>query len=369
MDELEIKVSKIRDYLMSHNLAGILLGKRHNFAWATGGRDNHVIQGSKDGHAFLLFTPDENYVITSNIEMPRILTEELKAIESDFIPLSYDWYNGEKEIETRLKELKLPLEKIRSDTFLPGLRLLDEDFDELRYSLTPEELARYRKLGKDTTEVVENACKSIKRGMSELEIAGKVSQALIAKGMMPTVLLVGADERVFRYRHPIPTGNKVEKYVMVVVCAQRYGLIVALTRSVHFGELSQELRKKADAVTRVDAIFIVNSKSGVKAKDVFQKGVEAYREMGFPEEWRQHHQGGPTGYLEREYLAHPGCEKILQENQPIAWNPSIQGTKSEDTIIINSAGFEMVTASQDWPIVEVEVEGQKVLRPDILIKQ
>ena len=34
----------------------------------------------------------------------------------------------------------------------------------------------------------------------------------------PTLLLVGADDRILRFRHPIPTSRPIEAYVMLVVC-------------------------------------------------------------------------------------------------------------------------------------------------------
>jgi hypothetical protein len=45
------------------------------------------------------------------------------------------------------------------------------------------------------------------------------------------VFLVASDERIAQYRHPLPcSGKAVERYVMVVGCFQREGLVVSLTR-------------------------------------------------------------------------------------------------------------------------------------------
>jgi hypothetical protein len=56
------------------------------------------------------------------------------------------------------------------------------------------------------------------------------------------------------------------------------------------------------------------------------------------------------------------------ENQPFAWNPSITGTKSEDTILATSQGPQVITAAQDWPMVSVEGEDGAWQRPDILVR-
>jgi len=181
-------------------------------------------------------------------------------------------------------------------------------------------------------------------------------------------LLIASDERIEKYRHPVPTEKKIERYVMVVLCARKYGLIVSLTRLVHFGNLSDELKKKHISVCKVDASFIKNTKKGTKISDVFEKGIKIYEDEGYPEEWKKHHQGGPTGYLTRYFRATKNTYELIDENQAFAWNPSITGTKSEDTIITKENGQLIITEDKNWPMIKVEIEGEEILRPDILIK-
>jgi antitoxin VapB len=49
-----------------------------------------------------------------------------------------------------------------------------------------------------------------------------------------------------------------------------------------------------------------------------------------------------------------------------AWNPSITGTKSEDTILVGPHGNEVLTGIEGWPALSVTVDGQTVARPAIL---
>jgi hypothetical protein len=53
--------------------------------------------------------------------------------------------------------------------------------------------------------------------------------------------------------------------------------------------------------------------------------------------------------------------------QVYAWNPSIAGTKSEDTILVAPAGNEVLTAIAGWPEIVVEAGGERLSRPAILI--
>jgi hypothetical protein len=118
----------------------------------------------------------------------------------------------------------------------------------------------------------------------------------------------------------------------------------------------------------VDAALISSTKPGARMGDIFRKGMDAYAEAGFPDEWRLHHQGGPTGYRARDFLVNEGTDALVVENQAMAWNPSITGAKTEDTIIATSRGPIILSGTDDWPELEVEIGGVTIPRPDILVR-
>ena len=178
-----------------------------------------------------------------------------------------------------------------------------------------------------------------------------------------------ADERISKFRHPIPTEKKIEKYLMVSVNARKWGLIVSLTRFVHFGKLPEELREKYEANVFIDCTFMAHTRPGIPAREVLQKGIDAYREKGYPEEWKLHHQGGSIGYTGRDYRVNFKTPDIIQENQAFTWNPSITGTKSEDTILATSKGPEMITRPILYPTLSMSVEDISFIRPAILEKE
>ena len=118
----------------------------------------------------------------------------------------------------------------------------------------------------------------------------------------------------------------------------------------------------------LDGAFIAGTRPGRKVADVFGDGIAAYERAGYPEEWRKHHQGGPTGYQGRSYKGRPGVSGEVLEAQAYAWNPSITGTKSEDTIVATSAGPEIISPPAGWPLIEVDAGGIRLERPDILVR-
>jgi antitoxin VapB len=160
----------------------------------------------------------------------------------------------------------------------------------------------------------------------------------------------------------------MQDYVMLVLCGRKYGLVCSLTRLVYFGPLPDELQRKSEAVAQIDAAFITATRPGKSLRQVFEQAQAKYAEVGFADEWQLHHQGGPASYNPREAIATPTTEFIIAAGQAYAWNPSITGTKSEDTILVNEDGFDIMSEIPGWPSFSIEVDGVHIPRPAILEK-
>ncbi len=362
--EQEKKLGRVRDYLEEEGIDAVLLGRRYNFYWLTGGAANHVVTGTRDGESFLLVTADGVYLLASRVEMPRVTEEEDLRLEYE--PVEYDWY-AEDLVEIA-SELGLERDRVRTDTPGTGFDVLPVEFDELRYGFTDEEIPRYRALGEEVTDVFENYCRhEIEPGMTEVEIAANLAPEIRELGVEPTLILVGSDERVLSYRHPIPKDKIVEDYAMVVICAQRGGQFVNMTRTVSFGPVPRDLSERQKVCAEVDAAAIAGTTVGRPVREVLGDMKGVYAENGYPEQWKLHHQGGATGYLEREYVVTPESGQVVKDNQPFAWNPSNEGAKTEDTILVNEDGFSFITEpGESWPVWAVETEYGVVRRPCIL---
>jgi antitoxin VapB len=335
MDE---KDRRLESFCRERSLDGVWIRRRANVAWAADGADVRCNSGSELGVAALLWTRERKLVLCDDIEAPRMRAEEFGE-GWEVVPRR--WFEPAREPDRRYAR-DWP----------------DDVLVDLRAPLVEAELARARQLGRDVAEVLRGLMLDLRQGWSELESAAELSARLLRRGIHSPVVLVAADERIARFRHPIPTSKRCQETMMVVVCAERRGLIVAATRLVHFGALPDQLRRKHDAVVRVDAALHAATVPGARWCDALAAGLRTYAEQGFPGEWELHHQGGPMGYEPRDFLATPGEERTIRERQLVGWNPSITGTKSEDTIL--SAG-EVLTAMDDWP----DREG----RPDVLVRR
>ena len=364
-NEILAKQQRLSSYLAAHELDGVFLQTRANFAWITGGRDNHVVSATESGFAAIYATADKLICLTSVIESPRFRTEELAG--SGIEVVEYPWWDAERagEIVSEVLNGK----KVASDTNVFGLPALPPDFTKLRWALTDAEIERYRHCGQLTSLGLERACREIQVGESEFDIVARIEFEVQRTGANPCVMLVSTDQRVFDYRHPIPTDKKLERYAMLVVCAEYRGLIANCTRFVHFGPLPADLRAKQQAVCNVDTAVNLATRPGRTLGAIFADLQNAYAQNGFAEQWKLHHQGGSTGFAGREVLGTPNCAAVVEVNQAFAWNPSIAGTKSEDTVLVTGKGLEILTtASANWPMVVGKCPAGELARPDILIR-
>jgi hypothetical protein len=231
-------------------------------------------------------------------------------------------------------------------------------------------VARYRELGREASFALEGACRRAEPGMTEEEVAAVLAEEVYARGLVPSVILVAADDRVRKFRHPLPTEKRIGELLMVVLCARRWGLIASLTRMVWFGrKLPEDLARRHRAAQAVDAAFILATRDDRPVEEIFQHGLYAYDFNGFRDEWKLHHQGGPTGYQGRSFRARPGEKRRVSAPQAFAWNPSVTGTKSEDTVLALPGGAapKPLTYPIDWPASDLEWGGEHVARADILL--
>jgi Xaa-Pro dipeptidase len=367
--EIAEKTERLLRMLASERLGGVLLGSQHNFSWLTAGGTNGVDLSNQAGACSLLVRADgRRYVLASRIEMARMLCEELSA--EDFEPVEFSW-EEDKSSPTFLTERASSLlesnEALGSDLPLgAGAKAIEGSIARCRYRLTDSEIERYRKLGQDAGEALEQLVRSFAPGETETEVARRMTDALASRGIRSVVTLVAADDRLKKFRHPVPTEKKWERALMVVTCARRGGLIASLTRIICAGEIPSELRKRTLATARVNARILAATVPGATGRELYEVAARSYAAEGFEGEEHLHHQGGAAGYRTRDWVAHPSSQEIVQERQAFAWNPSITGTKIEETCIAFEDQMEVITSTPDWPKISVQVQGREYFSPDIL---
>ncbi len=310
---------------------------------------------NSDGNRILL--------IADSIDGSRILEEELGG--SSIIELKqYPWHANADDFCRDIIGDK----KIASDTGIAGTINVQADLVEIRSILNEREQQTYRRLGRKCAEIVEGVCRVAIPGMTENHVANLVKQHCIAAGISPDCVLVGSDERIMKYRHPMPTDRTIDKLMMIVLGAEQAGLNVSLTRFVSFGQPSAEQLDRLAKTQKIFAEMQGLMEAGLPYTTYFKQVQKLYAASGYPDEWQKHHQGGPTGYACREKIITPNSTAHIKLNQAYAWNPSITGAKAEDTTLLTSSNLEILTRTNDWPTTVFQTANGPISVADILVR-
>ncbi len=353
--EVEGKLARLRARMAAANIEVIHLTQNANLAWLTAGAATYINEATDTSPVSLLVTPDKAYVLSDTIESPRLRDEQgLEALGFEIV--SEKWYDRGHAL------LNLAANRRAIQDAGGGAAIMQE----LRSTLAPEEIERLRYAGQLAADAMDEVVRLVRPGDSEYLLAARMAQAARTRGGVSIVNLVASDERIFRYRHPLPTRKLVQNYAMLVMCFRFEGLILSLTRLVYFGVMPAELKAKKDACARIDARLILGTQAGRTFAQLFEIARTGYMQEGFPEAIEEHHQGGSAGYLPREVVAAPTLQMPISVNQAFAWNPSIQGVKSEDTILLTADGVEVLTQIPSFPTIPIKIGDQVIERPDIL---
>jgi antitoxin VapB len=360
--ELDAKHEKLVEWMRAQRLAGILIRRNENVAWLTGGAvELRVLTPCETGVASLLVTASgKRYYFTTENEAPRLHDEEFGAL--DFEPVLFPWYAD----DTAAAAARLAGGALGSDT--PGAGLLPANLYPLRAALSDTEIARYRWLGAETAAATVEALNQVEPGLSEYNLEAITAAGLLRRGILPSVYLYAVDDRILKYKHAVARGKRLKQYAMLNLCARKWGLAISITRFIHFGALPAELAQRFEAAAQVNAALMNASRVGATSAELFRVAQAAYAAQGFPGEEQLHHQGGPTGYGEREWVATPSGTEIVVNNQAFAWNPSIRGGKTEDTVLLRDGVIENLTPTPELPVLAGSVEGSQYAAAGVLVK-
>jgi len=357
--ELETKLAIVRRVLSSQALGAVRLRGVDWFSWATCGGSNVVILTTETGVAEVLITTGEAWVLTDDIEAERLRVEEVPAALTVW---TGPWSDAHRR-ETFVRDATGSA-PIASDRPGPGEQPLPEPLVEARWSLLPEEQARYRTLGSDVASSVTDVLCAARPDWTGTQLAGAAAEALSAGGVHPTLALVGDERRLPIYRHPTPSQDRLGARAMLVVCGRRHGLFANLSRFVYFRRPSAGERRMSSDVAAVEAAAFRASRPGSTLGSVYDAMVQAYAERGHAGAEAFHHQGGSCGYLSRDVIAQSTTLAKLQGANAVAWNPSLPGAKIEDTVIVGQDAVEILTVDHRWPTVEIDGRA----RPDLFVR-
>jgi Xaa-Pro dipeptidase len=343
------KLRRLRVWLAQTGLAGVLLSRRDNFAWATAGGDSRVLNNSEAGFGHLLVTPERHYLLAHSMDAARLFDEQVPG--QGYKLVSLRWHQG----DPRRQAQALAGGPLAADLPLEGARLADQQIALLHYPLTELELQRSRWLGNKTGRLLEDLARQVEPGMSEISIARCMQATFALEGIDLDVAIVGSDERIFRYRHPLPTQKPVSAYLLLHPAARRWGLHANVSRSLHFGPPPPPVERAYQAAATLEARLLSWLTPGLPFARILEMQKEWYAQLGFPGEWELHFQGGPTGYL----VVDAGrclTDTCVQVNQAFDWFITVTGAKVEELALLTGGGVEIASQAGGWPSMQVPTQ-------------
>lgn len=365
--EVEEKLGRLRSHLDASGASGVLLTRQFLVSWIGAGMEDVILRGQDGSFTWALVTPDGAYMVTSNIEAKRLRAEE-GLDELGFECVEVPWYEG--HFESALAGLCDPA-TLLNDGAGPGTDASD-DLQHLRLALTASERERMRALGADATVALEQAIGKLSAGMAGRDLTAEVAHRMESRGIFPFAILAGGDDRRASFRHPTVSDDPLERDALVVIVGVRGGLNIALTRTASVGEADPTLSERHAIAAEAEARAIEATRPGNTYGEALQAQLDVYEARGYHDEWRNHTQGGPIGYGAREFgvapLAAPDryTGENVEAHHAVAWNPTVQGAKSEDTFLVGEDANEMITSSTTWPTIEVPIASGTYERPAIL---
>ena len=352
---------RLRDWILLNNLDGVIISRRDNFAWLTAGGDNRVLNNSEVGSGHLGIPPTRQYLVAHTMDARRLFEEQIPGQEYQL--MEQRWHQG----DPRRKALELAGTQVASDTHLAGAQERSAQIACLHFPLSQLEIVRITWLARMTGCLLEELAGWVAPGMSEGHVAREMQVGFARVGIDLDVLIVGSDERIFQYRHPLPTDKRIESYVLLHPAARRWGLHANVSRSLHFGPPPERLQRAYQAIAVIEARILSMLQPGVSFADILAHQKAWYAEFGYPNEWEYHFQGGPTGYLVVD-LTRDQTQTSVEINQSFDWFVTVSGAKVEELSLLTADGVEIASLGPDWPTLEVQTTHGKRQVPDLMVK-
>jgi Xaa-Pro aminopeptidase len=362
--DVDEKQRRVAAFLETSGYDALVLGRADSVAWFTSGGDLGQCLGSEASSVLLYINGTSRAVITDNVQSARVFEEELAGL--GFQLKERSWYDDPGRIVAELAHTRRVISDLGPCSCAKPWPREADPIRALRRPLTVLERQRLRELGRTLTLAVEATCRNFDRGETEADIAGHLAHRLLREGVVPVDLRVAGDDRLARYRQPTFKAAPIQQRATISVAGRRHGLCAALTRTVSFGPPDHDFQKQLGLAAMVDATCIYFSRPGEPVSGVFRRAKRIFEKFDHPHEWTLDYLGHAIGYAPREVLLLPDCPTVLETGTALCWSPSVGPARSEDTVVIDGRGYEVVTEAQSWPKLDVIVKGFVLTRPGIL---
>jgi antitoxin VapB len=363
LSDAKTKQERVRTFLEEQGLDALVLGRQDNFAWLTAGGDSRVITTSEMGFGYLIITGDQKWLVSHSMDGERFIKEQVPDQGYDLVTSYWHQASPEQKVLNLTRGMA-----VGADFALEGARQYSQELVDLHYPLTDLDIERCRWIGLTVNNILTDVARNLQPGQTEQEVAAQLLYEYALAGMTIDVLIVGFDERVRHYRHPMPTDNRLQRYALLHPAARRWGLHANVTRLVHFGEPPSDTKRAIDGVATIGGHVATMLAPGVLFADILTEQIRLYRELGYSGEWMYHFQGGITGYALADPTRCRDQEARAIERQAYDYFITITGAKFEELTLLTEDGPTFASLGPGWPTRTIRTPKGEIAVPDVLLR-
>lgn len=212
------------------------------------------------------------------------------------------------------------------------------------------EIALIKRAAKMTDNVFSEIIKSIKPGVTEKEIAGKILHLLEGQGGGRAFAPIVAFGSNSAKPHHVPGSRRLKKGepVLLDFGARFFGYRSDMTRTVFLGKAPEEFKKHYDLVLRAqkDAVKLISP--GKSAGLIHEAVVEVFAEKS---KWFTHNTGHGVGLqIHEEPSLRLEGKDLLEEGMVVTVEPGLYlpgkfGIRIEDLVVVTKEGFKILSKS------------------------
>jgi Xaa-Pro dipeptidase len=324
-----------------------------------------VARGGYEGCSAVLREGERTTLVVSALEEESARTSDDCDVHAFATPGARDeilknLLSGERYVGVHAAALSL--QKARAlEALLPGVELIDVTgaIAQARIVKDESEIDRVREACRITSEVAEEIPAMLRAGMTELDLAAEIANAVLARGgntAFDTIVCFG---RNGSQPHYSPGGCLLSKGDMILVDfgARLHDYCSDITRMYVLGNSSPAQRAMFDVVRKAQQSAIALTTAGTQGKEVHKRAREIIDASEFS--GRFIHGTGHSIGLDvhdgaglsdaSEVTLEPG---MIMTIEPGVYVPGVGGVRIEDTVLVTRNGPEILTPARK-DLVEV----------------
>lgn len=216
--------------------------------------------------------------------------------------------------------------------------------------------------------ICRDAADALEPGFTEREVAVDLAASFMRRGFAVDEMMVGFDDRLQRYRHPVAREAVLERAALIHPTVNRWGLHGIATRMVHLGPPPMALVDSFATCSEVEAWSIAMSRPGVTFAEVLRGQRERYARRGHPDAWREHWQGGLTGFIMCDPAHVDRPQDAIPDGGIFNWFITLPGAKKEELTLATPEGGRVLSLTGAWPIETIDTDAGNVDVARLLVR-